>query len=59
MMKEQLVAMAIALLAMAGFWKLVPSCPECGSLISVRDSMDPSLRHCRRCLSIFHRRERR
>jgi len=58
-MREQLLAVAIAVLAMGAFWQLVPSCPECGSLLSVRDSMDPGLRHCRRCLSVFHRRDRR
>ncbi len=58
-MMEQLVAISVAMLGMVGFWWLVPRCPECGFLLSVKNAHDPSLRHCRRCLAIYHSRERR
>jgi hypothetical protein len=59
MLGEQLIALSVAMLAMGGFWWLVPRCPECGFLLSVKNTHDPSLRHCRRCMAIYHSRERR
>lgn len=52
-MNEELLVLSITALALLGIWRLVPKCPECGFLLSVRDALDPSLHHCRRCLSIF------
>jgi hypothetical protein len=49
-----MVAVAIASLV-----AVTPRCPECGSLLSVRDTLDSSLRHCRRCMTIFRQGERR
>jgi hypothetical protein len=49
---------ALVGLAIAGFWWVAPRCPECGFLVSVRDAVDPSLRHCRRCLSVFRKEQR-
>ena len=58
-MTEPLIACTIALMAFAAFWLLVPKCPECGCVLTTRDQLDPSLRHCRRCLSIFRSGDRR
>ena len=59
MLNDYLVATALAGLAMAAFWWIAPRCPECGFLVSMRDGLDPSLRHCRRCMAIFRREDRR
>lgn len=59
MPNETLLMTGLAGLAIALFWLLAPRCPECGFLLSVRDSLDPSLRHCRRCMSIFRKEPRR
>jgi hypothetical protein len=59
MLEGTFLATTLVGLAMAGFWWVAPRCPECGFLVSVRDAVDPSLRHCRRCLSIFHSKQRR
>ncbi|HEY7201435.1 MAG TPA: hypothetical protein VIC57_14535 [Candidatus Dormibacteraeota bacterium] len=59
MLGEPLVTTALVGLAIVVFWWLAPRCPECGSLLSIRDSLDPSLRHCRRCMSIFRKESRR
>jgi hypothetical protein len=58
-MSAELIATLMAVLAIGGFLWLVPKCPECGFLLSIRNSHDPGLRHCRRCMSIYHSRERR
>jgi hypothetical protein len=58
-MDQTLLAAAIVGLAMAAFWLVAPRCPECSSLLSVRDTLDPSLRHCRRCLAIYRKESRR
>jgi hypothetical protein len=58
MLSQQVILMAATVAALIGVFPLVPRCPECGFILSVRDTLDPSLRHCRRCMSIF-RRERR
>jgi hypothetical protein len=50
---------AILGLAVGAFWLLAPRCPECHFLLSFRDSLDPSLRHCRRCLAIYRKESRR
>jgi hypothetical protein len=59
MFNEPLLLAALAGLAMACFWWIAPRCPECGYLLSFRDGLDPSLRHCRRCLAIFRKEQRR
>ncbi len=59
MINGPLVMSALVGLAIAAFWWLAPRCPECGFLLSMRDSLDPSLRHCRRCMSIFRKESRR
>ena len=53
-----LIFLAMATMAVAGVWAFVPRCPECNWLLSVPDRLDPSLRHCRRCLAIFRKEER-
>ncbi len=57
-MNEELIVLTITVLVLLGFWRIVPRCPECGFIVSVRDALDPSLRHCRRCLSIFRTEKR-
>jgi hypothetical protein len=59
MLDGTLTMTALVGLAMAAFFWLTPKCPECGSLLSIRDSLDPSLRHCRRCMAIYRKEERR
>lgn len=59
MFSESLLMTALAGFAIVTFWWLAPRCPECGSLLSFRDTLDPSLRHCRRCLAIFRKESRR
>jgi hypothetical protein len=59
MSAEPLFLTALVGLAIVCFWWVAPRCPECGSLVSVRDAVDPSLRHCRRCMSIFRKEQRR
>ncbi len=49
----------VAAVAIAALVAITPRCPECGSLLSVKDTLDPSLRHCRRCMTIFRLGERR
>ena len=44
MLDGTLVMTGLVGLAMAAFWWLTPRCPECGCLLSIRDSLDPSLR---------------
>ena len=53
------LAGALAALLLFSVWLVAPQCPECGSVLSVRDTMDPGLRHCRRCLSIYRTESRR
>jgi tRNA(Ile2) C34 agmatinyltransferase TiaS len=59
MLEDSLVATVLAGLAVAAFWWIAPRCPECGFLLSSRDGLDPSLRHCRRCMTIFRKENRR
>jgi hypothetical protein len=59
MVNGPLVMSALVGLAIVTFWWLAPRCPECGSLLSMRDSLDPSLHHCRRCMSIYRNESRR
>jgi hypothetical protein len=59
MVGESFVLTALVALAIVSFWWVAPRCPECGSLVSARDTLDPSLRHCRRCLAVFRKEQRR
>jgi len=54
-----MVVTGILGLAMMTFWWIAPRCPECNSLLSFRDTLDPTLRHCRRCLAIYRKESRR
>lgn len=47
-----LIAAAVALLSVA-FFAFAPRCPECGSYLSDRSKLSPSIRHCRRCFNIY------
>ncbi len=58
-MTEPMVVTGILGLAMMTFWWIAPRCPECNSLLSFRDTLDPTLRHCRRCLAIYRKESRR
>jgi hypothetical protein len=58
MAPEPMVLTAAVGLAVSAFWLIAPRCPECSSLLSVRDTHDPSLRHCRRCLAIYRKGRR-
>lgn len=59
MSNEPMLVTAILGLAIGAFWLVAPRCPECHFLLSFRDSLDPSLRHCRRCLAIYRKESRR
>lgn len=59
MVTDPIVLTAAVALAVSAFWLIAPRCPECSSLLSVRDVHDPSLRHCRRCLAIYRKGGRR
>lgn len=58
-MNDKLILCSAVGAAIVAFWRLVPHCPECGFLLSIQDALDPSLRHCRRCLSIYRTEQRR
>jgi hypothetical protein len=58
-MEAQIIATALAMAAIVGFWLLVPTCPECGCVLTTRDDIDARLRHCRRCFAIVRLENRR
>lgn len=52
-MFEQFAFLVLSGAGVLGLWHALPKCPECGFPVSVPDRIDPSIRQCRRCLSIF------
>lgn len=58
-MNPTFLLLIVAGMAIAGLVAITPRCPECGSLLSVQDALDASLRHCRRCMTIFRLGDRR
>jgi hypothetical protein len=59
MVVESVVVMALAVTIVAAVLSVIPRCPECGCSMTSPNSVDPALRHCRRCLAIFDRGGRR
>ena len=53
MMVEAVFVLALAVTIVAAVLSVIPRCPECGCSMTSPNSVDPSLRHCRRCLAIF------
>jgi hypothetical protein len=58
-MNDNLVLCVMVAMAIVSIWHLLPRCPECGFLVSIQDTVDPSLRHCQRCRSIYRLEQRR
>jgi hypothetical protein len=54
-----MLAMAVGTAALVGMLCTFPRCPECGFVLSVRNGVDPSLRNCRRCRTVFRTGESR
>lgn len=53
MIAEGVVVLAIGVAMVIAAIAVMPHCPECGCFRTVPDSLDPALRHCRRCLTVF------
>jgi len=53
MINEGVAVLAIAATIIAAAICAMPRCPECGWLRTVPNDIDPGLRHCRRCLTVF------
>jgi hypothetical protein len=53
MIPEGVVALAMGTTVIVAAIAVMPRCPECGCRRTAPDSIDPSLRHCLRCLAVF------
>jgi predicted membrane metal-binding protein len=44
---------AVTMIVVGGLWTVISKCPECGSMATRAIEVDPRIRICRKCYSLY------